>query len=145
MVSRPGKAPTFRALQSRPNRTQSRPDWTHRLPAGFREPPNKPTWPRKTPYATIVVFHADILTVRPGYPARAGIPSWLWGLIPRLRTLAPTVWVLAEQAHKSHHHPCIRPTSRPFRITLHLIWLLLINIYRFPRIRRTIHTTTLYL
>ena len=73
-VSRSGKPPTFRALQSRQNRTQSRPNRTPIPPAGFREPPIKPNWYRKTPYATIVVFPTEFLTVRPGYPARAGIP-----------------------------------------------------------------------
>ena len=101
-VSRPGKAPTFRALQSCPNRTQSRPNQTPRPPVGFREPPYKPNWPRDTRYAAIVVFPADFLTVKPKYPARAGIPLWFWGLTPRSGLLAPpTVWVLPEQAHTS--------------------------------------------
>ena len=100
-VSRLGKAPTFCALQSRPNRPQSCPNRTPRPPAGFREPPYKPNWPRETPYATIVVFRAVRFTVRPGYPTRAGIPLRFCGLTPTLRILAPTVWVLSEQAHKS--------------------------------------------
>ena len=113
--SRPGETPTFRAPQclarcnthiphtsvSPEPRIQSRPNRTPRPPAGFREPPCKPNWPRETPYATIVVFPAVRFTVRPGYPARAGIPLSFRGLTPTLRTLAPTVWVLPEQAHKS--------------------------------------------
>ena len=136
------EAPTFRALQSlaRGNthiprtsispepRIRSRPNRTPRSPAGIREPPYKPNWPRETPYLTIVVFPAVRFTARPGYPARAGIPLSFWGLTPTLRTLAPTVWVLSEQAHKSLYInfssdtlSYVYPTDFPsFRITLYI-------------------------
>ena len=59
--------------------------------AGFREPPNKPSWLRETPYTTISVFLAVTVTVAPQHPARVGIPLCLGGFTPTLRTLAPAV------------------------------------------------------
>ena len=92
--SRPGKAPTFRAPLSRPKSTPL-------SATGFREFPYKPAWLRETPYTTIDVFPvvSGVLTTK--FPARAGIPLWLWGLASTIRTLTNTVCGLPKQARKS--------------------------------------------
>ena len=79
LVSRPGETPTFRAPQSRPKSAPT-------SATGFREPPNKPAWPRETPYTTVDVFPVDSVLFNPKYPGRAGIPLRFGGLTPTLRT-----------------------------------------------------------
>ena len=142
-----GGAPTFRAPQSRPKSTPT-------SATGFREPPNKPAWPRQTPYTTVDVFPVDSVLFNPKYPARAGIPLRLGGLTPTFRTLTNAVWVLPKQAHKSLYSKhgslvllSVLLTYFPsfWNNTIHLIRSLIINIYRFPNIRRTIYMTSLYL
>ena len=78
--SRPGKAPTFRAHQSRPKSTPT-------SATRFREPPYKPAWLRETPYTTIDVFPVVSVGLDPNYPARADIPLRWWGLASTIRTL----------------------------------------------------------
>ena len=76
----PGVTPTFRALQSRPRKHPFSAHLTQPLcvvAAGFREPPELPTWRWETPYTTITVFPAVHVPGTSLYPARAGIPLWL--------------------------------------------------------------------
>ena len=92
--SRPGKAPTFRALPSRPkstppsatgfgNLSESRP--------GFRE----------IPYTTTVSSLWTYGVFVPKYPARASVPLWIWGFASTIRTMPNRVCGLPKQAHKS--------------------------------------------
>ena len=119
---------------------------------GFREPPNKPAWPRETPYTTVDVFPMDSVLFNPIYPAWASIPLRLWGLTPTFRTLTNAVWVLPKQAHKSLYSKhrslallSVLLTYFPsfWNNTIHLIRSLIINTYRFPSIGRTLHNITL--
>ena len=121
---------------------------------GFREPPYRPAWPQETPYTTVDVFPVDSVLFNPKYPARAGIPLRLRGLTSTFRTLTNAAWVLPKQAHKSLYskHGSLALLFRASDLlpsfwnnTNHLIRSLIINIYRFPNICRTIYITSLYL
>ena len=90
----PRVKPTFRALQFRPRKHPLSAHLTQPLcvaAAGFREPPELPAWHWETPYTTITVFPAVHVPGTSPYPARAGIPLWLLGLTPTLRTLTLAV------------------------------------------------------
>ena len=88
----------------------------------------------------------------PNYPARVGIPLRLWGLASTFRTLTNAVWGLPKQAHKSlylqhrslallFHASDLTPSF--WNNTHYFILSLIIELYRFPSIRRTIHLTSL--
>ena len=102
----PGVTPTFRALQSHLRKHSLSAHHTQPLcvaAAGFREPPELPAWRwETTPCTTNTVFPAVHVPGTSLYPARAGIPLWLWGLTPTIRTLTLAVWDLPEQAHNSY-------------------------------------------
>ena len=104
--------------------------------------------------ATVDVFPVVSVLFNPKYPDRAGIPLRLWGLTSTFRTLTNAVWVLPKQAHKSLYskHRSLALLFRASDLlpsfwnnTNHLLRSLIINIYRFPSIRRTIYITSLYL
>ena len=80
-------------------------------------------------------------------------PYWLWGLASTFRTLTNAVWDLPKQAHKSlylQHRPLVLLfrasdlTPSFWNNTNHLIRSLIIKLYRFPSIRRTICITSLH-
>ena len=89
--SRPGEAPTFRALPSRPKSTP--PSVT-----GFREPPKSRPGFREFPTRQTVSSLWSYAVSIPRYPARAGVPLLILGVASTIRNM---VCGLPEQAHKS--------------------------------------------
>ena len=101
---------------------------------------------------TIHVFLVVSVLFNPNYPARAVIPLHLWGLASTFWTLTNAVWVLPKQAHKSLYlqHRSLALLFRASDLTPsfwnnthYFIRSLIIELYRFPSIRRTIHLTSL--
>ena len=92
--SRPGEAPTFRVLPSRPKSTP--PSAT-----GFREPPKAGVALGKFPTRQTVSSLWSYGVSVPRYPARAGVPLLIWGFASTIRTLPNMGCGLPEQAHKS--------------------------------------------
>ena len=94
LKSRPGKAPIFRALPSRPKSTP-------RLSQGFGNLPESRPGFREIPYTTTISSLWSYGVFVPKYPARAVVPLNIWGFASTIRTLPNMVYGLPKQAHES--------------------------------------------